>query len=61
MLCQRGLERKDLYDYYYASHTTLFCGQVGQEIKKLLKRKLKSSPTILGGWLGQSLSQDVGN
>jgi hypothetical protein len=34
MLCQRGLERKDLYDYYYASHTTLSYGQVGQENKK---------------------------
>jgi hypothetical protein len=24
---------ENLYDYYYASHTTLSCGQVGQEIK----------------------------
>jgi hypothetical protein len=48
MLCQREFEIKDLYDYYYASHATLFCGQVGQEIKNYSKRKLKSSPTILG-------------
>jgi hypothetical protein len=28
-------KKKDLDDYY-VSHTTLSCGQVGQEIKKLL-------------------------
>jgi hypothetical protein len=33
--------KKNLKDYYYASHTTLSCGQVGQENKKLLKGKSK--------------------
>ena len=52
--------KKHLNDYYYASHTTLSCGQVGQEIK-MLKGNLKSGPTILGGCPSQSLSQGVGN
>ena len=56
----KRIGKKHLNDYYYASHTTLSCGQVGQEIK-MLKGNLKSSPTILGGWLSQSLSQGVGN
>ena len=51
---------KDIDDYY-ASHTTLSCGRVGQEIKNCFKEKLRTSPTILGGWLGQSLTQGVGN
>jgi hypothetical protein len=57
---KEGWKMKDLDDYY-ASHTTLSCGQVGQEIKNCFKGKLRTSPTILGGWLGQSLTQGVGN
>jgi hypothetical protein len=53
-------KKRDLDDYY-ASRTALSCGQVGQEIKNCFKRKLRTSPTILGGWLGQSLTQGVGN
>jgi hypothetical protein len=33
----------------------------GKKIKKLLKENLKSSPTILGVWLSQSLSEGVGS
>jgi hypothetical protein len=60
--CAKEGCKRDANNYYCSpSHTTLSCGQVGQENKKLLKGKLKSSPTILGGWPSQSLSQGVGN
>jgi hypothetical protein len=29
--------KKNLNNYYYASHTTLSCGQVGQENKECFK------------------------
>jgi hypothetical protein len=54
--------KKDLNNYYYDKLATQPCPN-DKWGKRITNKEIKvsPSPTILGGWLSQSLSQGVGN